>query len=348
MQHLEFFSGHPVKSLLPMFINQLFINALFVVAQCIRGILKAQAQGAGRKGIRAALFDEEVTEAENDISCLAGSFLLIQSVRFFQVGELPTMVGELESTPWPCIYSLYGIGCALVCISILLIVLRSRVEYGESSCMGRLLKILTGMSSMGFAWCCLFGSRTVMMKNERLDEAGIGMVTIAGRVLLALILSLSATALIFALDVISDTAKASAPPGKNPGSEIVTQLVFAKSILVGFSWEHSFDGGVEAIASMTSQPLVTQSALAVFMWFIVVPAWRKHILRKALMLQDYYDKQNQADIQIFKANSFLYSSLPLEQDEMVPPECTTAADQTQESEKPTSARELYRQALKQQ
>jgi len=306
--------------------------------------MKAQAQGAGRKGIRAALFDEEVTDSENDISCLAGSFLLIQSIRFFQVGELPTMVGELDSTPWACIYSLYGIGCALVCISVLLIVLRSRVETEESSCVGRLLKILTGMSSMGFAWCCLFGSRTVFMKTPELDKAGVGMVTIAGRVLLALILSLSATALIFALDWISDTAKSSAPPGKNPGAEIVTQLVFAKSILVGFSWEHSFDGGVEAIASMTSQPLMTQSALAVFMWFVVVPAWRKHILRKALMLQDYYNKQNQADVQIFKANSYMYSSLPLEQDERVPPECTTAA----EMEKPSSARELYRQALQQQ
>jgi len=344
MQHLEFFSRNPLMSLLPMFINQMFINVLFVVSQCIRGIVKASAQGAGRKGLRAALFDEEVTEAENDISCLAGSFLLIQSIRFFQVGELPTMVGELDSTPWACIYSLYGIGCALVCVSVLLIVLRSRVEAGESSCLDRLLKILTGMSSMGFAWCCLFGSRTVFMKNKDLDKAGVGMVTIAGRVLLALILSLSATALIFALDWISDTAKSSAPPGKNPGAEIVTQLVFAKSILVGFSWEHSFDGGVEAIASMTSQPLMTQSALAVFMWLVVVPAWRKHILRKALMLQDYYNKQNQADIQVSKASSFMYSSLPLEQDEMVPPECTTAV----EMEKPSSARELYRQALQQQ
>jgi len=195
-------------------------------------------------------------------------------------------------------------------------------------------------SGMGFAWCCLFGSRTVFLKTPALDKNGVGMVTISGRVLLALILSLISTAFIFVLDLIDDVAKRGAPPGKSPGGEIISQIVFAKSILVGFSWEHSFDGGVECIAAKTSHPLCTQSLVAVFMWFAVVPAWRRHILRKALMLQDYYSKQTRAAMD--RATGYhLYSQIPSDQ---VEPGSTPKASATKDDAQPLSAREMCRQA----
>lgn len=297
MQHLDMFSSGPLMSLVPLVLNQLFINVLFVVFDTIRDALHARAQSEGRKGIRGAMYDEFATEAENDISCLAGSYILVQSIRYVQVGKLPTMIGELEDTPWSCVYALYGAGVLLVAISVILLVIRARLELDESSRCARFLKVLAGVLGFGFAWCCLFGSRTVFSKTPALDAHNVGMVTISGRVLLALILSLISTTLVFVLDIVSDTAKRGAPPGKNPGQEIVSQLVFAKSILIGFSWEHAFDGGVEAIASMTPYPLYTESALAIFMFLVVVPTWRRHILRRALLLQDYHAKQDKVDAQ---------------------------------------------------
>merc|ERR1719174_363793 len=57
MQHLEFFAKSPCMSLIPLFLNQLCINILFVFFKCIREGIKAQAASAGRAGVRAAMFD---------------------------------------------------------------------------------------------------------------------------------------------------------------------------------------------------------------------------------------------------------------------------------------------------
>jgi len=210
---------------------------------------------------------------------------------------LPNMVGELLDTPWSCVYMLYWTALVLVVLSALLIVLKSRCEFEDGSFQARYMRVFSGMSGMGFAWCCLFGSRTAFLNSPVLEANGVGMMTISGRILLALTLSLLSTIAIFFLDRINDVAKLGSPPGKSPGYEIITQLVFAKSILVGFSWEHSFDGGVQAIANMTDNPLCTETCLAVFMFFVVVPSWRRHILRKAMMLQDYRKIQNKADLE---------------------------------------------------
>ena len=41
-------------------------------------------------------FEQEVEEAENDVSGLTLSFLTIQSVRFFIFGQIPNVEGEDE------------------------------------------------------------------------------------------------------------------------------------------------------------------------------------------------------------------------------------------------------------
>merc|ERR1719215_666823 len=98
--------------------------------------------------------------------------------------------------------------------------------------------------------------------------------------------------IIFALDVVGDFFKERSPPGQDNGSEIIQQIVSAKSILVGFSWEYAFDGGVEAIASMAmSNKRIAESVLAGLVFLVVVPAWRKHILTKAMVLQEYFKQQ---------------------------------------------------------
>jgi hypothetical protein len=300
LQHLPVFAGSPLMTILPLFINQGFILGLFAFFKKVRDRLNAEAIAAGRAGKRAQMFDEETIDAENDISCLAGSYLLVQTLRYAQVGKLPNMEGEIEGdTPWDKVYTLYCTGAVLSAASVLIILGRSKViktEEDAESYMARFLNIVIGMNGMGFAWCCLFASRTVFSKTKVLDENAIGMETICGRILLSLALSLVCTAAIFALDVVGDYAKARSPPGKNLGGEIITQIVAAKSILVGFSWEHSFDGGVEAIASTTSRPMIIQTILAFLIFAVIVPAWRRHILQKQMILVAYANEQNKADL----------------------------------------------------
>jgi len=308
MQHLDTFSGSPIMTIFPIAFIQFFIAGAFSFFKGLRAKEKEKRKKAGRAGLRAALFDEEVIDSENDIMCLCGSYMMVTSLRFLLVGEIPNMLGEIEGDQsWGCVYSLYALGLFLSMLSILFIVGLAKLmppaggeeaeEEEEESVLVRFIKVLIGMNGMAFAWCCLFASRTVCTKSEYLEQHAAGMETIMGRVLLALILSMISTAIIFGLDVIGDTAKivATSPQMKNLGPDIITQLVSAKSILVGFSWEHAFDGGVEAIASTTSNPQCAEVVIAALVFVVIVPAWRRHILQKAMVLQERYAAEMRND-----------------------------------------------------
>jgi len=238
-------------------------------------------------------------DSENDISCLGGSYLFVSSLRYSMVGSQPTMAGAIMGeTPWHAVYELYVAGLVMTTCGILVILLRSRLvrtDEEKEGATNRALTILAGMLGMGFAWCCLFASRTVFEKEPTLDAHHVSMKTVSGRILLALSLSLVSMLIIFALDFVGDFFKERSPAGEDNGSDIIQQIVSAKSILVGFSWEHAFDGGVEAIASRSTQPMITQSVLAAAVFLVVVPAWRRHILTKAMILQAYYKAQKESD-----------------------------------------------------
>jgi len=301
MQHLPGFNSGPLTTLIPIFVNQAFIVSLFAIFKQARDYLNAEAIRAGRPGRRAAMFSEEVMDSENDISCLAGSYMLVSSLRFLLAPHIqPNMLAEIAgATPWHSVYLQYSLGLAMSVVAVIVIVIKSFVASGpeaEEGILARCLNILAGMQGMAFAWACLFASRTVFLQTPALDEHGVGMKTISGRVLLALVLSLISTVVIFGLDFVGDFFKEKFP-GKNLGPEIIDKIVSAFSILVGFSWEHAFDGGVEAIASTTKTPMITESILAGLVFIVIVPAWRRHILYKSMVLQDYYKLQQVADQQ---------------------------------------------------
>merc|ERR1712187_771316 len=68
-------------------------------------------------------------------------------------------------------------------------------------------------------------------------------------------------------------------------AEAILQCIKAVSILVGFSWEQSFDGGVEVISDMTPfNPVCVQMVCAVLVAMIVITPWRRFILAKVLKL----------------------------------------------------------------
>jgi len=314
MQHLEIFSNSWYMSLVPVVLCQLFIMSMFFCFGQIRGQILAEAMKAGRAGMRAAMFDEEVMDSENDILCLAGSYQLVSSLRFAMVGVQPNMVGEIEGgSPWQCVYGLYIAGLIMTALSVAIILLRPKLVVEEEDKEGapyRGATVLAGMLGMGFAWCTLFASRSVFEnESERLEVYHIGMETIMGRVLLALSLSVVSMLVIFGLDVVGDFFKARSPPGQDTGSDIIQQIVGAKSILVGFSWENAFDGGVEAIASLSSSPLIAESVLAASVFLVVVPAWRRHILTKAMTLQNYFSIQ--AGFEAADADKEGFEALPL-------------------------------------
>merc|ERR1712072_1194481 len=131
-----------------------------------------------------------------------------------------------------------------------------------------------------FSWSVLFATRWLAEGLTVLEEWGVGLDRMMGRVALALCLSLCALGLVRTLDIVDDLYK------ENETSEGAGQLLLviikAIAILVGFSWEYAFHGGVEVISAMTPEPQMSGLALACFVFWLIVPPWRKMILKRAM------------------------------------------------------------------
>lgn len=220
------------------------------------------------------LFVDESAEAEDDVLCLSVSFLLVQSARFSITGVLPSKLGlyhdkELETAQTS---ALYGIG-ALSAVLMVLAALTMPHRRAKS--------LVVGTFSMGFAWCLLFATRSLFDASHFLMSHEISPWTIEGRILLAMCLSLFACFIIVVLDKIEDGLQ-------KPADELHTMLkhvITSLSILIGFTWEHTFDGCVEAISSLFEDTLTIKLVLIFLIVVIVTPAWRKYILAKVVHLE---------------------------------------------------------------
>merc|ERR1711920_489836 len=110
------------------------------------------------------------------------------------------------------------------------------------------------------------------------------MPSLLGRVMMALELSAVACFVVLFLDKIDDYHAGS--EDSRAGARAIQQIINALGILVGFSWEHCFEGSVAAVAGLTKHPRITKLVLGCLVTILVVPAWRKYVLVKAMMLED--------------------------------------------------------------
>merc|ERR1719476_689273 len=161
---------------------------------------------------------------------------------------------------------------------------------------------------MMFAWSLLFATQWLAFSTEKLEELGIGIHSMAGMVAAALFLSLISFLLIFCLDKIDDAFRKQ--DGSGGAGDLLHSIINAIAILVGFSWEHAFDGGVEAIASLTTRPVEAELGLAIFVVFLMVPAWRKYILKKDMQLKAYQAEKIQGKRMAEKEDALLDEETP--------------------------------------
>jgi len=233
------------------------------------------------------IWHEEVRESETDVGGLCVSFLTVQACRFNISGVLPDTLGIEEENythPLWCTFGLYG--CSLLFVILIVPVFLMYAEYEEKkpapgSCesfMQRMVMVLLNAVCMAFAWCLLYGTK---WEAARLLPFLGNPNMITGRVFLAMIISTFGVLLILTLDKIAD-----APWTGDMADAIIIKIIAAIGILVGFSWEQSFDGGVEVIAALTPQPILAEIGLTVLVVLIVLPAWRRHILQKVIDLQE--------------------------------------------------------------
>lgn len=232
-------------------------------------------------------WDEETYESENEISGIAISFLLMQAIRYNLTGIMPNSIGieqEHWKHPQQDVYALAGFGVLLAVLCCCIVVVSTDAFPKEitpgtlMSLMKRVAIVCQSTTAMGFAWALMYTSKWEIT----LLLPGLNPNSVTARVLLALAISMFAFFIILGLDYIADMKST----GEKTDRAIIA-IITSLSILVGFTWEQSFDGAVEILAEskFKQHPVMAEMTLTACILVIVYPQWRKHILRTLLRLQ---------------------------------------------------------------
>mmetsp|Transcript_20401 Transcript_20401/g.62009 ORF Transcript_20401/g.62009 Transcript_20401/m.62009 type:complete len:510 (+) Transcript_20401:195-1724(+) len=282
VQHLDVFKASPAMTVVAMLMSQAMLFALFRAATEVR---KHTSALDGQVDERDELYMEHVEEAENETAGLSVSFLTVQAMRYWLTGQLPTISGhehpEYEH-PVGAVLGLVMMGCAVGACSLMLFFVLDGPTLSKSPGLRRLLQMVETQGLMVFAWCLLWAARWQAFRSHVFGQIG-GPDSMGGRIILALVLSLCSLAAIGGLDTLADAARARGTRDDAQVTALIFSGIEALSLTVGFSWEHSFDGGVAAVASLTRTPHLTKFALAIVVALVIVPAWRKFILEKVMI-----------------------------------------------------------------
>ena len=235
------------------------------------------------------LWDNEAEEGENDIIGLTCSFLLLQWFRFWATGYLPNMEGDTTTPehlrsqiegPW---FHLLMLGVVLVAVLAVVLTGRASDRFSElpgRALTARVLESLTIIFTMFFAWSLLYLLKSLTLAPWRTRWLSIDLAArpVLEHVLVALIISGVAFAMILGLDTVADLQVA----GDGLHSDILA-IIFSLGIMVGFSWEQSFDAGIEVVAERSPLPAhLLKFSLALMVTGIVFPAWKNYILQKIM------------------------------------------------------------------
>jgi len=156
--------------------------------------------------------------------------------------------------------------------------------------------IAQGVVSMTFAWCILATGTTAIscfLNRNDLTSLGYKPNGAAVRAVLAMGVSIVAFLTISLLDMISDRLSS------EDNMRAARGIIRALGVLVGFSWEQAFAGGVESIVEIQVFhgewfPVILQWSLAAIIGVGVVPAWRMYILRNLLVVKDLHEEMDAA------------------------------------------------------
>merc|ERR1711957_207384 len=131
---------------------------------------------------------------------------------------------------------------------------------------------------MGFAWCIMFGIRwaCVIVPFVNLEE-------MLGIVELSVALSFVCALCVFFLDTVDDIFKRGG--ASQAGSLATTALINAIALLIGFTWEKSFDHGVLAVSTVSSHPESVRTVLAILVCCVLIRPWRRYLLAKVMYLE---------------------------------------------------------------
>ncbi|CAJ1329413.1 unnamed protein product [Effrenium voratum] len=267
----------------------LAVGGIYCIYQGTDYLRKTKTMADGDEDEFEALWGEEVAETEDDVLSLAVSFLVVQVLRFLITGNLPNTEGEdpegMTHSTLSCELLLLA-GLVFGCFDTARIVLRKFLsgkdqkepeavltthsthsfELDENH---RAAAWFRDIAAMCTAWCLHFSVDWWLSSNLMGEGAVLSVICAVAVTGLAL-------GLIFVLDKLADM--------DFTDDEVdcsLRALITSLGILIGFSWERSFDAAVGGLAEnrvFGLPPPILTLILAIILASMVMPAWKWYIL----------------------------------------------------------------------
>jgi cation transport ATPase len=251
------------------------------LSQITDKVMKRMSGNDGRVDQAEEKWMEVIDETDDDVFCLAISFLFVLLFRYLIRGEAtPYEPGrKLSDVTQPQ-------ATALLCVALGFVVL---VGAGAVACSKfgqrmnqhkkskRIVSNIQHLNSMIMAWCFLFWA------EWQLYVSGWESTVMGATVVLAFVLTGASFAFVFVLDAIRERLKSN-----KMAARALSSIELALGVLVGFSWERAFDVGFEevehALKHTYHSPIIPAHFVVLLMstllLVIVAPAWRYYILPK--------------------------------------------------------------------
>jgi hypothetical protein len=247
-----------------------FFLAMFFVAAKVRTII---IEWDGQKSPDEEVWEHVVRETEDDAMALCTSYLISLTLQVMVEGPEP-----LHEHHGRQIMGMVGSAMGAMLVMVLLAFFAKAEGHGEehghhdNSALPkhRLVEIVQLTSSFTFAWCMLCSSTwSTMALAHHLDWTHIWM-----EVVEAIAVSLTCVFIIRLLDIVAD-CKCTGPSVDS----VIRDCVLAFGVLIGFTWEHPFDLGVEEIAAgFEGYEEIMQFLFCLVIAAIVLPAYKWYIV----------------------------------------------------------------------
>lgn len=301
VQHLDTFGIRESPSLSMLCV----VANAFMIFWVFRGADAMRSSAINERG-RGSLdrWDEILEDIENDIAQIALSFSTVVALRFHICGTLSNLEGVEEPTQE---HSAHGITMlfivGLLCALLGAFIITSKKHWlpeatdreddlqDEAPFVGlapwdvyikRWVLIIANVSATIFSVSAMFSIKWTLHRTLLHGGYASNPNSCLQRVVLALLTSFGSFLLVYFLDMLADLDAT----GEDADHAILC-LINSIAILVGFSWERSFDAGVEVISEYMAADFAGYQAgmkmfLAIAIACIMVPAWRSHLLKKTL------------------------------------------------------------------
>jgi hypothetical protein len=327
LQNLPFFSSSPYMAVLPIFINLFIVWSLYMAFDYVRESKRARVIAEGLPAFRIHLCDEEAEETEEEVISLSSSFMIVQVAIFAITGNMPPAPGGVVK-PWtPTMWAagvLFAVGLVSVVLAVIFnwllsqhasaeeveesseeeedeatmkrqvsneSMIRGKAYHDESGLWQRFQEVFMTTTLFTFAWSCKSASSWSYACIAAFQGTPMGIASMGGQVLHALFISLGAFLVILCIDKADDCCDTN-------NNHFINAVVGSIAILVGLSWEATFEHGFAEMVIGQANAQLLILLISFFVCLLIIPAWRRHILKKALQLKAYKEEEIKAQARL--------------------------------------------------